>query len=119
MEYRKNTLDIRDTNSQPPLKQRDIERPVITVDYERYTHFLESSDLTEAQKQDLLQVIWEIVVEFVSLGFGIHPLQQAKLDCGKTTQPPPKSTLTADSNIYLDHSILNDVINTAPTGVEK
>ena len=42
-------------------------RPVITVDYEKYGHFLEGSDLTEAQKQEFLQTLWNIIVEFVSV----------------------------------------------------
>ena len=45
----------------------------ITVDYEAYAHFLDGSELSEDQKQALLQSLWNIVVGFVSLGFDVHP----------------------------------------------
>lgn len=54
-------------------------RPVITFDYERYAHFLEDDDLTDEQKRELLETLWNIIVNFVSLGFGVHPLDATKL----------------------------------------
>lgn len=53
----------------------------IGFDYERYAHFLEDADLTEDQKQELLGALWRILSEFVMLGFGVHPIQQA---CGQS-----------------------------------
>ncbi|MEL7030207.1 MAG: hypothetical protein AAGL49_13610 [Pseudomonadota bacterium] len=67
-------------------------KPSVLVDYERYAHFLNDSDLSEDHKRELL---WAIIFEFVSLGFGVHPLQQAQNPCGKLEQNPPKSALTA------------------------
>lgn len=58
------------------LPAGDGSRPAIGVDYEAYAHFLEGTDLSEAEKQELLQSLWNVVVEFVALGFGVHPLQQ-------------------------------------------
>ena len=55
---------------------------VITVDYEKYAHFLEDADLAEEQKREFLQAVWEVIVGFVSLGFGVHPVQQANNACG-------------------------------------
>lgn len=52
----------------------------IEVDFERYAHFLDDSDLTEEQKRQLLQAAWEIVVGFVDLGFGVDAVQAA---CGQ------------------------------------
>jgi hypothetical protein len=57
--------------------------PVITVDYEAYAHMLDDPDLSEDQKREVLQAIWNIVVQFVSLGFGVHPVQQTQGSCGK------------------------------------
>tara|TARA_E500000318_G_scaffold107170_1_gene116111 strand:- start:1581 stop:1883 length:303 start_codon:yes stop_codon:yes gene_type:complete len=51
--------------------------PVITVDYEAYAHFLDDTSLSEEDKRILIQSLWNVVVEFVSMGFGVHPLQQA------------------------------------------
>lgn len=52
-------------------------RPTLTVDWETYGKMLEDSDLTEDQKREFIETLWSIVVNFVDLGFGIHPLQQA------------------------------------------
>lgn len=85
-----------------------ISKPVITVDYERYAHFLKDSDLTEDQKREFLQALWNIIVEFVSLGFGVHPLQQAKNTCGQLKEDLPKPALTAPDTVYLDDKLLVD-----------
>ena len=62
--------------SQAPGPASD--RPCIIVDYEKYAHFLEDSGLTDEEKQAFIQAIWSVIADFVSLGFGIHPLQQAR-----------------------------------------
>jgi len=87
--------------------------PVITVDYERYAHMLEDSDLSEAQKREFLQSLWNVIVEFVSLGFGVHPLQQAENACGKDKENSTNSALTAPNQLYLDHKLLADNFGSA------
>ncbi len=62
------------------------DKPVITIDYERYEQFLEKSDMTDVQKQEFLQTLWEVITEFVSLGFGVHPLQSHENICGKAVK---------------------------------
>lgn len=75
-------------NHHPELydPERCASPPVITVDYDLYAHYLEGSELSDAQKQELLQTLWNIVCEFVSLGFNVHPVQQAKKTCGQVTE---------------------------------
>lgn len=51
--------------------------PVLTLDVSLYEDYLENSDLTDEQKREFLQALWIIMVGFVDLGFGIHPVQQA------------------------------------------
>ena len=80
--------------------------PVLTVDYELYTHFLEDSDLSEDQKQEFVQTLWNIIVEFVSLGWGVHPLQQAKKPCGQLEETPPKPILSGPDGVKYSHEIL-------------
>lgn len=65
-------------NSKPHLAPA---RPTLAVDVERYQEYLDGADLTDAQKQEFLQALWSIIVSFVELGFGVHPLQEV---CGKT-----------------------------------
>lgn len=51
--------------------------PFVTIDYSLYEEYLEGMDLTDQQKHAFLDVLWNIVVNFVDLGFGVHPLQLA------------------------------------------
>lgn len=51
-------------------------RPIVAVDVEKYKVFLDDPSLSEVQKQEFLQALWSIVVTFVELGFGVHPLQE-------------------------------------------
>lgn len=55
-------------------------RPSLSIDWELYGQYLEQSDLADSDKRELIETLWAIVVAFVDLGFGIHPLQNA---CGQ------------------------------------
>ncbi|MBG6211354.1 hypothetical protein IWQ49_006038 [Labrenzia sp. EL_126] len=61
----------RDSESDPGSSQRILE-----IDTEKYQRYLDESDLTPAQKQQVIEALWSIVVNFVELGFGVHPVQQ-------------------------------------------
>lgn len=58
-------------------------KPTLTVDVEKYQAYLDGSDMTESQKEEFLQALWSIIVSFVELGYGVHPLQEV---CGKPPQ---------------------------------
>ena len=55
-------------------------KPTLKVDVEKYQSYLDGSDLSDAQKEEFLQSLWSIIVSFVELGYGVHPLQEV---CGK------------------------------------
>lgn len=55
-------------------------RPVLTVDVEKYQAYLDESGLSDEQKEEFLRALWSIMVSFVELGFGVHPLQEV---CGQ------------------------------------
>jgi hypothetical protein len=46
-------------------------------DLREYLAFLDDTNLSEAQKIDLLQTLWSIMSAFVDLAFGTDPVQQA------------------------------------------
>ncbi|MFC5583791.1 hypothetical protein ACFPOD_01605 [Nitratireductor kimnyeongensis] len=58
-------------------------RPIVTVDVEKYQAYLDDPNLNEEQKEEFLQAIWSIMVAFVDLGFGVHPLQEV---CGQDSE---------------------------------
>jgi hypothetical protein len=58
-------------------------KPTLSIDVELYQSYLDDSGLSEAQKKELLEMLWGIVCEFVMMGFNVHPVQQAKKSCAK------------------------------------
>ncbi|WP_127144441.1 hypothetical protein [Pelagibacterium montanilacus] len=61
--------NIKDTFNRPA-------RPIVAVDVEKYKAYLDDPALTDAEKESFLSALWSIVVAFVDLGFGVHPLQE-------------------------------------------
>lgn len=64
-----------------------------TFDPAAFAHFVADFDLTDAQRAELLQTLWVIMVGFVDLGFHIHPTQQAKSGDVETPLVPESGTV--------------------------
>ncbi|WP_300037223.1 hypothetical protein [uncultured Roseobacter sp.] len=62
---------------------RLTERSLIEADYERFAHFLDGLDASEAEKREFVQTVWNIVFAVASLGFQSHPIQIVEKICGK------------------------------------
>ena len=69
--------------------QAPAPRPVITLDVSLCESYLADSGMSEDQKRKFLETLWSIIVGFVDLGFGIHPVQQA-LEAG-SSEPASES----------------------------
>ncbi len=65
------------------LTKETTGEPILQIDYEKYEQLLEEADLTEDEKREFITALWSIIVEFASLGFGVHPFQQIdqSVDC--------------------------------------
>ncbi|GJL67676.1 MAG: hypothetical protein NPIRA06_03110 [Nitrospirales bacterium] len=50
----------------------------MSLDIQKYTRFVEGFDLTDKQKRELIQTVWQIMEGFADRGWGIHPLQQGR-----------------------------------------
>lgn len=48
---------------------------IVEVDVEKYIQFLEESDLSDVQKREFIETIYLILINFIDIGFGIHPIQ--------------------------------------------
>ncbi|MFD0917259.1 hypothetical protein ACFQ14_12635 [Pseudahrensia aquimaris] len=68
--------------------------PTLLIDYKKYESMLDESDLSEDQKREFLETLWSVIVGFVDLGFGVHPLQQC--GDGDCEQHLDLSSLMAD-----------------------
>lgn len=64
----------------PPDFNPETAPPRLNIDWDAYLPFFENEDISDADKHEMIEALWSIVVSFVDLGFGIHPVQQA---CGK------------------------------------
>lgn len=92
--------------------ETSADHPVITVDYERYAALLEGADLSEDQKRELLQTIWNIIVEFVSLGFSVHPLHHMEIACGQLVDGAPSAPFAEANGVQYPHRLLSDKFGT-------
>tara|TARA_R110000850_G_scaffold269499_1_gene401712 strand:- start:1614 stop:2171 length:558 start_codon:yes stop_codon:yes gene_type:complete len=60
-------------------------KPSLGIDTAKYQAYLDDPALTDGQKEEIVQALWGIIVAFVDLGFGVHPLQEVlgPEACGK------------------------------------
>jgi hypothetical protein len=76
-DFDRNAEPARDVAAPPSVPAN---RPVLTLDVALYEQYLAEGGLSEEQKREFLEALWTIIVGFVDLGFGIHPLQLALED---------------------------------------
>jgi len=55
---------------------KDFCNLIMTPDFNKYRHYTDGFDLTEIQKQELMQTVWSIMESFVDQAWGLHPVQQ-------------------------------------------
>lgn len=63
----------------PPFMGDEFSRvanKTLTIDVAKYQEYLDGADMTQEQKEDYLRAVWTVVMAFVELGFGVHPLQE-------------------------------------------
>ncbi|MBB4123958.1 hypothetical protein [Martelella radicis] len=56
---------------------RQTAPPGLQLDVALYQQFLDEVDISEAEKQAFIETLWNIVLIFVDIGFGIEATQQA------------------------------------------
>ncbi|WP_317959923.1 hypothetical protein [Phaeobacter inhibens] len=64
----------------PPEFNPETAPHALSIDWDAYLPFFEDEDISDEHKHELIEALWLIMVSFVDLGFGIHPVQQA---CGQ------------------------------------
>ncbi|QBK29800.1 hypothetical protein [Roseitalea porphyridii] len=58
-----------------PDEPRLPARPTLTLDVALYQEYLDDAELSAEQKQEFIETLWNIIVAFVDLGFGIDSVQ--------------------------------------------
>ncbi len=66
----------------PHLALQHLYGSDMTLDVEKYRHYLAGYEMSEEDKTELIQSVWAILEGFVDHAFGQHPIQQ----CGRTLE---------------------------------
>lgn len=85
-------------------------RQAVDFDWKKYADFLKESDLSERQKQELLEAIGNVVFDFVSLGFNIHPLQQIDMNGDEIRKllPADSCSMVSSRNSKIQKNIMKE-----------
>lgn len=84
----------------PPLETSPPSIMEANPDFGKYQHHLQEFDLTQDQQQELLVTLWQIMTQFVDLGFGRDATTLAlKSICGESFD---NASPDAGSALYLN-----------------
>ena len=89
---------------------------LLQVDVDQFQHHLDGADLTEEEKRQYLEAVWAIIVSFVDLGFGVHPLQQA---CGQVDRIAAPGPETDHDGVNLNDQDLSEQFEAAADAAER
>jgi hypothetical protein len=73
--------------------------PTLTVDWQLYAQFLAESDMTDAEKREVIETLWSIVVTFIDMGFDVRSPED---DCGQIAEDDPSANADVVPSI-VDH----------------
>ena len=89
METNERSESQQQTAIENALRIEPGQRPVLKLDTELYQSYLDDMSIPEDRIPEMMEIIWNVMVTFVDLGFGIAPVQQA-MEPGQIS----KATLT-------------------------
>ena len=110
-------------NEETPLNT-SADRPIITLDYDLYAHYLEDSDLSEAEKREFIETMWGFIVDLMSIGYEIHPVQQAQEACGKLSEssvnpPHSRAEMVQSGGQFIETKFSNAANDKTPEAAER
>ena len=68
------------------------------LDEERYLEMIEDMDASEAQKRELLQTLWTIMVSIADLGLGLDPVHMLLNESSEMTSPDGDDPVDSSPN---------------------
>jgi hypothetical protein len=98
--------------------------PSLEVDVALYDHYLEECGWSDEQKRQFLEALWSIIVDFVALGFDVHPAQHAQDTCGKLPKTPSTPPITGRNAVqlsphFITHNFKAAAKNPTPSAPER
>lgn len=98
---------LNDTPDAEPLSRSvELSHPYVEFDPAEFVHFLAETGWTDEQKAEYAKLVWDIVCEFVAMGFGVHPLQQAQNSGGKLPEPGDEAPGQTPEMVHSSHGQL-------------
>jgi hypothetical protein len=101
-------------------------KPCVEIDFEAYAPYLESADISEDEKRQLIEAVWSIVTSFVQLGFGLTPAQQIlesradlQAGCGQVSKNQDDGPPPASERLDYPHSITSDFVSSTMADDEE
>lgn len=77
----------------------------VVFDVAKYLGYVEGEDMSDAEAKALLEAIWQIVVAFVDLGFGLHPVQQT-MDKSNKLKRSEDSDVVSLGSVHSDNNTI-------------
>lgn len=88
----------------PQAHEREPTRPTLELDLQKYLGQLADWNIGEAQKEEFIYTLWNLMVSCAEIGLHIHPVQMLEHD---NTSP---SILSADkdANLAENHTVSDE-----------
>lgn len=64
----------------------------LLVDVDYYQAIIDDPEVSDTYKRDLIAIIGSIVIQFIDIGVGVHPVQQAMQEKAAQDKDPPPIT---------------------------
>lgn len=74
-----------------------------------YAPYLADTNLSETEKQVLIEALWNVICGFVELGFGVSPISHVH-PCGKLSEKPGTLPVSKPDLLYSTSSIIENFV---------
>jgi hypothetical protein len=89
--------------------------PTLALDVALYDHYLENSNLSEEERHQFIHAMWNLVCEFVFLGFGITSVDHV-LDADNLLVEESSATLDSTSKTQVIRAFVDAAIDMREEG---
>lgn len=79
--------------------------PALKFDPRKYSHFLNETGWTEAQKDEFTEALWLIIVSFVDRGYNLHPVQSVASETTLEVDSPSVVGSASNSTTYEEKDV--------------
>lgn len=75
------------------------DKPTLGVDVDYYQSIIDDPDVSESRKRELIEIVGAIIMNFIDIGFGVHPIQLARLEKHQQQKHSEKENLLERSDV--------------------